>query len=171
MKHFSLRQYPTEKISHRVLYVLTAVIVVMFCLFYFVGYDHPFDENPEYNAPQFTGVLVGFIIFFVVASVVVGLASLFISLRKRGDDGSVVNGIPVRRIAVGVTTFTILLMAVTFMFGSSDAVDINGDKYQNVFWLKVADMFVNSVLVMLVLSVAAVVFGATRYLRKKDRKC
>ncbi len=171
MKRFSLRHYPTEKISHRILYVLTAVIAVMFCLFYFVGYDHPFEDNPEYNAPLFTGVLVNFVIFFVVVSVVIGFASLYISLRKRGDDGNVVNRIPVRRIAVAVTAFTVLLMVVTFMLGSSDTIEINGDKYENVFWLKVADMFVNSVLVMLVLSVAAVVFGATRYFRKKDHKC
>ena len=54
-----MRQYSTEKLSHRVLYVLTAVIAVVFCLFYFVGYDQPFEDNPEYNAPQFTGMLVG----------------------------------------------------------------------------------------------------------------
>lgn len=166
-----MRQYSTEKLSHRVLYVLTAVIAVVFCLFYFVGYDQPFEDNPEYNAPQFTGMLVGFVVFFVVASVVAGLVALVISIRKRGGSEGIVNGIHVARIASVITVFTVLLLIVTFILGSGDAININGEKYQDAFWLKIADMFVSSIIVMLVLSVAAVVFGATRYLRKKDHKC
>ena len=34
-----------------VLYALIALIVLLFGLFFLVGFDTPYDENPDYNAP------------------------------------------------------------------------------------------------------------------------
>lgn len=171
MKHPNLRHYSTEKISHRVLYALTAVTTVVFCLFYFVDFDHPFYDNPEYNAPKFTGLLIGFIVFFVAASVLTGFVALAVSIRKNGRAGGVVNGIHTARITSAIVAFTALLLIITFVLGSDASIYINGEKYQDAFWLKTADMFVSSIIVMLSLSVAAVVYGTTRYFRKKDNKC
>ena len=115
MKHPNLRHYSTEKISHRVLYALTAVTAVVFCLFYFVDFDHPFYDNPEYNAPKFTGLLIGFIVFFVAASVLTGFVALAISIRKNGRAGGVVNGIHTARITSAIVAFTALLLIITFV--------------------------------------------------------
>ena len=115
MKHPNLRHYSTEKISHRVLYALTAVTAVVFSLFYFVDFDHPFYDNPEYNAPKFTGLLIAFIVFFVAASVLTGFVALAVSIRKNGRAGGIVNGIHTARITSTIVAFTALLLIITFV--------------------------------------------------------
>ena len=56
----NIRHWPTEKISQRVLYLLISLTVLVFLLFYCVGYDHPFADNPSFNAPLFTDLLLMF---------------------------------------------------------------------------------------------------------------
>ena len=58
MKIKHLKSWGTERLSQRLLYILVGVSAVVFALFYLVGYDLPFDENPDFNAPLFTDVLI-----------------------------------------------------------------------------------------------------------------
>lgn len=51
MKIKHLKSWGTERLSQRLLYILVGVSAVVFALFYLVGYDLPFDENPDFNAP------------------------------------------------------------------------------------------------------------------------
>lgn len=43
---------------------------------------------------------------------------------------------------------------------------INGADYTDTFWLKASDMFVATSLLMIVAAIAAVIYGATKYIRK-----
>lgn len=52
MKTPDLRHISTERLSQSVLYLLTTLIAIVFALFYLVGYKHPFEENPDFNAPS-----------------------------------------------------------------------------------------------------------------------
>ena len=54
MKIESVKQWSTEKISQYILYVLVGLIVLIFILFYLIGFDLPFLDNPAFNAPLFT---------------------------------------------------------------------------------------------------------------------
>jgi len=47
MKKINLRSMHAEKLSQRVFYVLVGLCVVVFGLFYVVGYDMPYVFNPE----------------------------------------------------------------------------------------------------------------------------
>ena len=47
-----------EKISQQVFYIMIGLAVLVFGLFFLVGYDLPFEENPDFNAPLFTDVLI-----------------------------------------------------------------------------------------------------------------
>lgn len=58
MKFKNVRQWSTEKISQRVFYCLLGLAALVFALFFLVGYDMPFEENPDFNAPLFTNVLL-----------------------------------------------------------------------------------------------------------------
>ena len=40
-----------EKISQQVFYIMIGLAVLIFGLFFLVGYDLPFEENPDFNAP------------------------------------------------------------------------------------------------------------------------
>ena len=54
------RLLTTEQISSRIFYVIVALSAVLFILFWLIGYDMPYEEDPEYNAPLLTGVLASF---------------------------------------------------------------------------------------------------------------
>ena len=65
-----------------VLYVLIALIVLLFALFYLVGFDIPYDENPDYNAPLLTGVLISFAILLLLVTTVLAIVSGVRSMYK-----------------------------------------------------------------------------------------
>lgn len=52
MKIESVKQWSTEKISQYILYVLVGLIVLIFILFYLIGFDLPFLDNPAFNADR-----------------------------------------------------------------------------------------------------------------------
>lgn len=171
MKRIVMKEWSAERLSHTALYALMGIIALMFALFYLVGYDHPYDENPDLNAPLLTGALVSFSLLFIVATAAVWLAALFVGLRKHSREDSMVNGIKASRLSWSVAATTAALLAITFALGSTSSLSINGATFDSAFWLRVADMFINTILAMLLLAVAAVIYGATRYLRGKAKKC
>lgn len=164
-----LKDWSAEKISQRVFYVLIVLSVLVFGLFFLVGYDMPFEENPDFNAPLFTNFLLGLMVFFLFASVVLVIGSVYRTLHLSGKQEAVVNGVPEKKIFRLTWMLTLLLLVITFVIGSSVPMVINGGDYSDWIWLKVSDMFVVSSLVMLVVAFLAVCFGATRYVRKERK--
>ena len=167
MKIKHLKSWGTERLSQRLLYVLVGVSAVVFALFYLVGYDLPFDENPDFNAPLFTDVLIFLMWLFLIGGVGLAVYSMVKDYRSSKSD-AVVNGVPVRRI-FRITWLTLLaVLVLTFLLGGSDPMLINGENYADWLWLKLSDMFVITSLLMLLAGIGAVCFGATRYIRKKQ---
>ena len=167
-KLFEFRNKSAEKISQQIFYIMIGLAVLVFGLFFLVGYDMPFDENPDFNAPLFTDVLIGLMWLFLVGGVVLAVGSMIKDYRS-GKSEAVINGVPVRRIFRFTWLGTLLILVLTFLVGSSDPMLINGEHYADWVWLKLSDMFVITSILMLVAGVGAVVFGATRYIRKKNK--
>ncbi len=165
MRKLNLKTWPTEKISIRVLYLLVAVVAVVFIAFGLIGFDRPYDDNPEFNAPLLTDVVLVLMYLLFLGTLGVAIWSLVKGLKYRGE--RVVNGVPARKIAVSVAGGTLLLLLLTFLFGSSDAIVINGKPYETWAWLKLADMFVDTSIILIVVAVATVVYGNMKYIRKK----
>ena len=94
------RLLTTEQISSRIFYVIVALSAVLFVLFWLIGYDMPYEEDPEYNAPLLTGVLVSFMIVLTIAAVALMTWGLIRSVRKNSDANRVVNNVPARRISL-----------------------------------------------------------------------
>ena len=154
------KRRPTEKISQTVLYVIIGISAVVFALFYLVGYNMQSVEDPSFNAPLLTdALLILMMLLLVVAAVCIGL-------RKRDPSDKVVNGVPAAKISTITFGVTFVLLLVTFIFGSTDTMTINGHQFNDVVSLKLTDMFVMTSIVMIVLAVIAVIFGYTRYIRK-----
>lgn len=155
-----------EQISQRILYVLIGLAVLVFGLFYLVGYDLPFDENPDFNAPLFTDVLIFLMWLFLLGGVGLAVFSMVRDYRSSKSE-AVVNGVPVRRI-FRITWLALLsVLIVTFLLGDSSPMLINGQNYDDWLWLRLSDMFVVTSVLMLLSGIATVCFGATRYIRKK----
>ena len=154
-----------EQVSQRIFYILIALAVLVFGLFFLVGYDMPFEENPNFNAPLFTDVLIGLMWLFLVGGIGLAIYSMWKDYRGSRSE-AVVNGVPVRRIFRVTWIGLLALLVLTFALGSSAPMLINGENYADWLWLKLSDMFVITSLLMLLAGMGAVIFGATRYIRK-----
>ena len=166
MKFKNVRQWSTEKISQRVFYCLLGLAALVFALFFLVGYDMPFEENPDFNAPLFTDVLIVLMWLFLIGGVGLAVYSMIRDYRGAKSE-AVVNGVPVRRIFRITWLGTLAILVLSFLLGSSEPMLINGENYADWIWLKLSDMFVITSLLMLVAGIGTVCFGATRYIRKK----
>ena len=157
-----------KDLSHRILMVIVTVAVVLFALFFFVGYSHPYSENPDFIEPKFTNVILWFMMLVFILAVAVTVWAVVVALLRRGKGQKVVNKVPVAAISAAVVVATVVIMVGAFVLGSSSVVDVNGKNYEDPMWLKAADMFVISSLILMILATAAVAFAAIRsYLNRK----
>lgn len=171
LKHrFHISGMTAEQVSTRVLYVLVALTVVVFALFFAVGYDRPYVDDPSFTDPLFTDAVLWFIYLLVVAASVVSVCSLIRAVRRRSGEDSVVNNLPAARIKGCTFGLTALLLIVTFIAGSTEPVTVNGVRYTDALWLRLTDMFLNTSLVLLVLAALGVAFGLSGRSRKIDLK-
>lgn len=155
-----------KNLPSRILYVLVGICAVVFAMFWLIGYDRPYDEDPNFNAPLFTDLLLVVMILLLLFAVGVAVWSVWRSLRVVGKGESRSNNIPVRKISLVVAAGTFAVLALTFILGSSEPMTINGAKYDDALGLRLSDMFVSTSIVMIVAAIAAVVYGSTKYIRK-----
>ncbi len=151
------------KLSRTVLYALLSLTAVVFLLFFFaVGFQMPYVDNPRFNAPLLTDVLLVFVALLAGCSLAAVVWAVVVAVRRRGRKPRTENGINVTKLSVAVSAVTIVLAVLSFAFGSAKPIIINASRYDTAFWLKAADMFVVSSLVLLLLAVALIVAGYVR---------
>lgn len=158
MKLSDIKKWPTERLSTTLLYAMIAVTIVVYGAFYMIGYTRPDTENPVFNAPLLTNVLLIFIVLMLLLAAAIIIWAV-VRCRRHTTSMAVVNGIPARRLTVVVAFTTCMLLALTFLLSSSAVVTVNGQPFAVVFWLKAAGMFVTSSLVMILVAVAVVCYG------------
>lgn len=163
----SWKKWPAEKLSMRVFYVLAGLSIVVFTMYWFVGYERPFADNPNFNAPLFTDVVIVLGYLFITAGVCIALWAVARALRIRGKGESYNNNIPVKKISYSVAIGVLGLLLLTFFIGSSAEMLINGVLFADQFWLKTSDMFIYTSLVLIVVAIGAVIYGATKYTRRR----
>lgn len=64
-------------LSRIILVVLVALTVVVFGLFWLVGFNMPFIDDPKFNAPLLTDVVIFFVylmLFLAIAAVVLSMS-------------------------------------------------------------------------------------------------
>lgn len=108
-------------------------------------------------------------IVLLVVAAIIGFLAVIAGLRKRDSSDKNVNGVPAAKISMITFGFTFAMLLLTFVFGSTDSMTINGHQFSDVVSLKLTDMFVQTSIVMIVVAVAAVIFGYTRYIRRNNK--
>ncbi len=161
MKKFDFSSQKTEAITHRILLGIVAITFIVFCLFYFVGYNMPYIFEPEYNAPLLTDVLLIFLYFILAFALATLVVSIVRGYKKR-DRQTFENGIPVVGICLGTAILVILCLVVTFCFGSSEPLKVNGHIFSDRLWLHLTDMFINTMLLLIAVSVISVTLSFRR---------
>jgi hypothetical protein len=150
------------QLSAIVLYTLVGLAAVVFGAFYLIGFDMPYLDDPNFNEPLLTGLLLGFLALLVVGATATAIASVVITARRRAGEGVLVNGIPARRIALSTGGGLVACLLLTFVAASSSPIAVNGTVFSDRFWLRVADMFILTSIILLLVAVIIVVCSNAR---------
>ena len=159
-------QYSIKKKQSWIIIGLIAISAVIFLAFWMVGYDMPYEEDTDFNAPLLTDVLLGYIYLMVVVAIGVTAYSVVHGIRTRGRQGYSENGVAAGHITIATWVFTVLLLVISFALGSTEPIKVNGKDFCEGIWLRLSDMFIISSGVMILLAILAVAFGMSGYSRR-----
>ncbi len=95
----------------------------------------------------------------IVAAIGTVVWSAVLTTRARIKGGRVKENARARRIGWLTAGGTALLLLVTFLIASSASLNINGKPFTDTFWLRLADMFIISTAVLIVVAVVALIFS------------
>ncbi len=163
---FDIRRMKTEQVSTLVLYILVVLTVLLFGAFFIIGFDKPYEEDPGFKAPLLTDAVLVFVYLLIVAALVIMACSVVRTIKRRDKSTDITNNVPESKILWCTAVLLLCCMVFTFLLGSSQPVKVNGTDFTQAFWLKATDMFINTVIVMLVVAVLGVAFGLSGYSRK-----
>ena len=159
-------KYDIKKKQSWIIIGLIAISAVIFLAFWMVGYDMPYEEDADFNAPLLTDMLLGYIYLMVVVAIGVTAYSVVHGIRTRGRQGYSGNGVAAGRITIATWVFTVLLLVISFALGSTEPIKVNGKDFCEDIWLRLSDMFIISSGVMILLAILAVTFGMSGYSRR-----
>ena len=145
---------------------LVAVTALVFIAFWLVGYDMPYEEDADFNAPLLTDMLLGYIYLLTAVALGVTVYSIVHGIRTSGRQGFTENGVPAGRITIATWVATVVLLILTFALGATDPIKVNGKDFCESIWLRLSDMFIISSGVMRLIAIAAMVFGMSGYSRR-----
>ena len=113
-------------------------------------------------SPLVADVMLWLMYIAIVVAVIVTIVSMARTVRLRTKDEEVVNGVPRTRMAWIVIVAFLLCLVLTFLLGSSEPVKTNGELFTDTFWLKAADMFIYTSLILIIGCFVGVVLSRFR---------
>ena len=156
--------------AHRVsFFVFVALIIatlVVFGLFYGVGYDNPVGK---YNAPEHTGTLIVFMYVMagvcILATVLGALMNVVSSLG--GPKGVNITGVPDKAISVVSFAILAIVMIVSWVMASDAALVLpSGDIFSDAILLKISDLFLYALYSLLALATLGLVVNLSGVFKK-----
>ena len=147
--------------AKRVKIILIALIAIIFIAFYTLGYEMPYAANPAFLEPMLTPVVIWLMIAMLVAAIGAVVFCIVTGTRHRSHTAKV-NNIDTRRIVWCVVIPVALVMLLTFLFGSTDAININGHAYSEAIWLRLSFMFVTTAVVLVAAAVVLILLSTIR---------
>ena len=64
------------RLSHAVLVVLVVITVIVFAAFWLVGFNMPFMDDPRFNAPLLTDVVIAFVYLMLLLAIMAVVLNL-----------------------------------------------------------------------------------------------
>lgn len=141
--------------------IFFAVVAVIFIAFYTLGYDMPYVRNQALVEPLLTPVVLWLMIIMLVVTLGIAIGSAVLSFRKQNRKKTV-NNVPLSKIALIVAVPVALLLLLTFLFGSSEAISINGHVFDEAVWLKFSNMFIVSAIVLIVGAIGLILYSTIK---------
>ena len=156
----------TKNLPTRVLHILVGVIALVFLMFWLIGYNRPYDEDPNFTAPLFTDLLLVVMLLVLVFAIATAVWSVVRSFKTLGRGDKYRNNIPVRKIGAVVAAGTFVVMLLTFLIGPTSPMTINGAAYNDALGLRLSNMFISTSLLMIAAAVVAVIYFSTKNIRR-----
>lgn len=121
----------TEVISKWVLRVLLAITVVVFALFFLVGFDTPYEEDPKMNNPKMTDVVLVTCIALIVAAIVLTIWSVVKQLTTGGNTTSKDTGLAAHTGLVSIIALvvTVVIGLIVGISNKGEHMLINGENW------------------------------------------
>ena len=116
----------------------------------------------SFVSPFIADIMLWLMYIAIVVAVIVTIVSMARTVRLRTKDEEVVNGVPRTRMAWVVGVAFLLCLVLTFVLGSSEPVRTNGELFTDTFWLKAADMFIYTSLILIIGCFVGVVLSRFR---------
>ena len=148
-----------DKLSKYLLWVLMGISAVVVALFFIVGFDTPYEEDPNQNAPQFTDALLIWTIILTVAGGISMLASFIYYVIENGFNRSYIYtwGLPVVTIALGV---------ILGIANKDEHKLINGQDWNNPTDIIITDASMVSIAILTLCALVAIIFSVVMNAKK-----
>lgn len=159
-----------EKISNYSLYAVCGVIVLVFALFFGVGYDN-YDESGNV-APTLTNLLLGLMYVLGLVTFCLMVWSLVKSARSAaGSDEKEATGIAGSKIVIGTAVVTALAFVAGFVFNmGEEAFTTSSGVTTSGTMVTLVDAFMVAIYCLAIVSVIAVVVASTGVMTKTASK-
>ncbi len=158
------------KISNYVLIGLSVISIIIIGLFFAVGYDIPYEDDPKYVNPQFTDLLINWNYILAGATILLTLWSVFMQATK-GKSSLSEPGLAGKTDIIGIIILVISL-GVGFIFASTDTemLTINNKAWspaENTTDNMLAVVSIVSILILSIITVLATIASMVAGMLKK----
>lgn len=125
-----------QKISDMVLYAIMAVSAIVLVIFFAWGYDTPYEENPDFNAPLFTDGLIILQVALTVVATLVTIGGAINSLTVGRGKAQVNDKVNVADkvaspIAWGTCVVSLIVGVIYGVINKDEQMIINNKAWQN----------------------------------------
>lgn len=159
-----------EKISNYTLVGLIVLSIVLFILFFCVGWNNEFINDK--NVPLLTDVILFYMYFLVVATAGVCIWAVIRGISSnKGVDSTAITGVPGKKIMMGSLALLVASFGIGFVanLGETDFTS-NSGTVTTATWMTISDAFLVSIAILFVVAVAVVAISMTGILTKSATK-
>lgn len=110
-------------------------------------------------------LLIILMYLFVAATLAATAWAVVRRLRLVGKTSGKLHGIPVRRINICVETGVAIVLLLSCLIGSTDAIHINTQLYSDVLWLRASNMFVFTGVTVIAVAACAMIISYINIIR------
>ena len=144
-----------EKISNKILYILFGISAVVVLLFFAVGFNRPYEDNPTMNDPILTDVLLIWMILLCVGAFGCLIWSFSKYVKEWGFQRNYIYtwGLPIAAAIIGL---------IVGLINQNQVLIINGENWcvpsENIL----ADVCIISTGILLLITIGVVIYSLVR---------
>ncbi|MBR3531499.1 MAG: hypothetical protein IKN83_09050 [Bacteroidaceae bacterium] len=151
----------TDKIAKYLLWTMMGISIVVFVLFFLVGFDTPFEDNPKYNNPKLTDAVLILSYALVIIAIVATIWSAIKQVTVGGNSTAKDKGIAGRTglIAVVILVVSLVIGLIVGFANKGETMLINGKDWNNPADIIITDTSMVSIIILGVVSIIAVIYS------------